>query len=88
MKHSITPEKICATNIAFELDGDIVKNVKFTNGCDGNLKAVSALVEGKTVDEITNLLQGITCGSKSTSCSDQLCKAVNAAYKKEQEMKA
>ncbi len=85
MKHSMKPEKVCSTKIDFELDGNIVKNVKFTGGCNGNLKAISALVEGKTVEEITDTLQGITCGFKSTSCSDQLCKLLNIAYAEEQE---
>ena len=49
------------------------------------LKAISALVEGKTVEEITGLLQGITCGFKNTSCSDQLCRLLNIAYQEEQQ---
>lgn len=85
MKHSMKPEKVCSSKIDFELDGNIVKNVHFTGGCNGNLKAISALVEGKTVEEITDTLQGITCGFKDTSCSDQLCRLLNIAYAEEQE---
>ena len=85
MKHSMKPEKVCSSKVDFQLDGNIVRNVKFTGGCDGNLKAISALVEGKTVEEITGLLQGITCGFKNTSCSDQLCRLLNIAYQEEQQ---
>lgn len=69
----------CARAIEVELDGDIVKSVKFEGGCNGNTKGVAVLVEGKTVDEVSNLLSGIKCGFKDTSCPDQLAKAVVAA---------
>ena len=84
MKHSIIPQGVCSTKIDFELDGDIIRNVNFTGGCDGNLKAISALVESKSVSEITSILSGITCGFKSTSCSDQLAQALLTAYQEEQ----
>ncbi len=70
----------CSTNIALELDDNVIKSVAFTGGCNGNLKAVSALVKGKTVEEVESILSGITCGFKQTSCGDQLAKAVRAAY--------
>ena len=70
----------CSQLISFDLDGDIVKNVSFVGGCNGNLTGVSRLVEGSTVDEIVNRLSGIKCGMKSTSCPDQLSKAVQAGY--------
>ena len=73
------PEKIIA-----KCSGNIVKNVKFTGGCNGNLQAVSRLVAGKTVDEVESTLSGIRCGMKSTSCGDQLSKAVRAAYNAQQ----
>ena len=69
----------CSTQIELELDGDIVHNVKFTGGCDGNLKAIPKLVEGMTVAEVQNRLSGIRCGFKNTSCGDQLAKACEAA---------
>ena len=59
--------------ISFELEGNVVRNVHFLGGCNGNLKAVSKLVDGKTVEEIESLLKGNTCGPKPTSCADQLC---------------
>lgn len=69
----------CSRAIEVELDGDIVKSVRFDGGCNGNTKGVSKLVEGKTVDEVYNALSGIRCGFKTTSCPDQLAQAVIAA---------
>ncbi len=70
----------CSEVIYFDLDGDRVRNVRFLGGCDGNLKAVSTLVEGMTVSEIEGKLGGIRCGRKPTSCGDQLARAVRQAY--------
>ncbi len=75
----------CSTKINFDLEGDTVKNVSFTNGCNGNLKAISKLVEGMKADRVIELLEGNTCGMKSTSCADQLAKALIIALKKQQE---
>ena len=73
------PQGVCSRLISLDLDGDRVRNVKFVGGCDGNLKAVSSLVDGLTVDEITKKVAGIRCGAKGTSCGDQLAQAVQAA---------
>lgn len=70
----------CSSQVTFDLDGNIVRNVKFTGGCNGNLKGISALVEGMTVEEIAEKLSGTTCGFKNTSCPDQLAQAVVEAY--------
>ncbi|MBR0112353.1 MAG: TIGR03905 family TSCPD domain-containing protein [Clostridia bacterium] len=70
----------CSQVISLDLDGDVVRNIQFFGGCNGNLKAISKIVDGKTVDEIEDLLTGITCGNRPTSCGDQLAKAVRAAY--------
>lgn len=83
MKYNYSTKGTCASNIEFELDGNIVRNVRFHGGCNGNLKAISALVEGMSVQQVKDTLMGITCGFKSTSCSDQLAKAVTAALEKE-----
>lgn len=69
----------CSRLISLDLDGDRVHNVRFTGGCDGNLKAIPILVEGMTVDEIASRLSGIQCGGRNTSCGDQLARAVRAA---------
>ena len=80
MKFQVYTKGVCAYSINFEIEGDTVKNISFDGGCNGNLKAISKAVDGKTVDEIYNLFSGITCGYKETSCSDQLAKAVKKAY--------
>ena len=66
----------CSTNIHFEVEDGKVKNVSFTGGCNGNLKGISALVEGMKVEDVIARLEGIQCGSKGTSCPDQLAKAL------------
>lgn len=83
MKHTYNTRGTCARQISFELNGNIVTNVEFLGGCNGNLKAVSSLVNGLTVEEIEERVKGIKCGFKSTSCSDQLAIAVRTAYEKE-----
>ena len=70
---------VCASEITFELEEGIVKNVNFRGGCNGNLKAISKLVEGKKAEEIADLLEGNTCGFKNTSCADQLSQALRKA---------
>ena len=73
----------CSSRIEFELDdNNRVHNVHFTNGCNGNLKGISVIVEGMDADELISKLGGITCGFKSTSCPDQLAKAVRQALDK------
>ena len=79
MKYDFSPKGVCARRLEFELDGDIVKNVWFMGGCNGNLKALAALTEGMTVDQVCERLKGITCGLKNTSCSDQLAQALAKA---------
>lgn len=73
----------CASSIDVELDGDVIKSVKFTGGCNGNLKGISKIVEGMTVEQVKEKFTGITCGFKKTSCPDQLAKAVEEAYENE-----
>lgn len=70
----------CARKIHFDLDeNNIIHNCRFEGGCNGNLKAISKLVEGKSANDIASLLQGNTCGPRSTSCGDQLSKALFSA---------
>ncbi|MBC2890512.1 MULTISPECIES: TIGR03905 family TSCPD domain-containing protein [Gordonibacter] len=77
--HTYTPRGVCSRAINIELDGDRVSRIEFVGGCDGNLKAVSKLVQGMTVDEIAAQLEGNTCGRRSTSCADQLVRGLRAA---------
>ncbi len=80
MRYDYKTNGTCSSAISFDIDGDIIRNVKFTGGCNGNLKALSTLVDGMTVEAIESKLKGITCGWKNTSCSDQLARAVRKAY--------
>ena len=84
MKHDFSPRGVCPTRLEFELDGNIVKNIRFHGGCNGNLKAIAALVEGMTVEQVKSKLMGIRCGMKATSCSDQLAHALVEAMEQEQ----
>ena len=77
-KFTFYPQGVCSFMIDIELDGDIIKDVTFTGGCDGNLKAIGKLVDGMTVDDIESKLIGNTCGPRDTSCADQLAKALRA----------
>ncbi len=76
-----TPSGVCSRNIHVDLsdDGSTIEGCSFVGGCNGNLKAVSKLVTGRSVDEVTSILRGNTCGAKPTSCADQLCRALDAA---------
>lgn len=76
MLYTYTPKRVCSQQIQFEIDNGIVKNVAFAGGCNGNLKGISALVEGLPWDEVVKKLSGITCGFKNTSCPDQLAAAI------------
>ena len=76
MHHTYRTKGTCSTQIDFDIEDNKIKNVVFIGGCNGNLKAVSKLVEGKNAQEIADLLKGNTCGPKPTSCADQLAKAV------------
>lgn len=69
----------CSREITFEIEEGKVKNVQFFGGCNGNLKGISALVEGLDVDDVITRVEGIKCGMKATSCPDQLAKALIAA---------
>lgn len=80
MKFTYKPQGVCSIEINFELEGDKVKNVSFVGGCNGNLKAISKLVDGMSVSEIENKLLGNICGRRQTSCADQFAKAVKKAY--------
>ncbi len=79
MKYSYKTQGTCSQRIDFEIEDGKLHNVVFTAGCNGNLKAISKLVEGRDASEISALLKGNTCGFKSTSCADQLSRAIDKA---------
>lgn len=83
MKFEYTTKGVCARKITFDVENGKIKNVEFAGGCNGNLKAIARLVEGKDAAEISDLLAGNTCGMKNTSCADQLAKAVTEAAEQE-----
>ena len=76
------PSGVCSRLITFDVVDNKVTHVQFFGGCPGNAKGISQLVEGRDVDEIISLLEGITCGRKPTSCPDQLSRALKA-YKEQ-----
>ncbi|MDF2673319.1 MAG: hypothetical protein K0R09_1584 [Clostridiales bacterium] len=73
---------VCSKKITFEVEGNIIKNVAFQSGCNGNLQGIGRLVEGMSVYEVVKKLKGIRCGDKKTSCPDQLAIAIEKAYLK------
>ena len=73
---------VCSSKIDIEISNDIIQSVKFTGGCNGNLSGIGQLVKGMKVDDVIDRLNGVLCGNKSTSCPDQLSKAL-AAWRKE-----
>lgn len=83
MHHDMPTQMTCSTLISFDLNGDVVSNIRFTGGCNGNLKAISKLVDGWTVEKIESYLLGNLCGLRPTSCADQLARAVRKAYEQE-----
>ena len=80
MRYNYKTEMVCSQVISFDLDDDKVSNIEFMGGCNGNLKAISKLVDGWSVDKIESYLRGNTCGPRPTSCADQLARAVRKAY--------
>jgi len=82
MKHFVyRTSGTCSSKIEFDLDGEIVRNVCFTGGCNGNLKAIPRLIEGINANEVISRVKGVTCGPRNTSCADQLSRALEQALK-------
>ena len=73
------PKGVCSQSIDFDIEDNKVKNVSFVGGCSGNLQGISRLIEGMDVNEAISRIEGIRCGFKSTSCPDQLAKALKEA---------
>lgn len=80
MHYDYKTENVCSQIISFEINDDIITDISFMGGCNGNLKAISKLVDGWTVDKIEEYLLGNICGRRPTSCADQLAIAVRKAY--------
>ncbi len=84
MTYTYRTRGTCSQQIEVELDGDVIKNVKFYGGCNGNTQGVARLVRGRKVDEVIGTLSGIRCGLRPTSCPDQLAHALREAQKAQQ----
>ena len=82
MKFEYRPAGVCSRCIYLDIEDGIVKDVEFVGGCNGNLKALGAMCEGASAEEVIRRLSGITCGYKATSCSDQLARLLKDAMKK------
>ena len=76
MHYTYKTKGTCSSQIEFDIKDDCIYNVSYTGGCNGNLKAISSLLEGEKIDTVIKKLKGITCGFRKTSCADQLAQAL------------
>ena len=81
MKFEYIPNGVCSMKMIFEIDGNIIKSLEIIGGCPGNTAGVALLVRGKNIDEVIQMLSGIPCRTKGTSCPDQISVALQE-YKK------
>ncbi len=79
MQYKFNPTGVCSMQITFDMENDIVTNVRFLGGCSGNTQGIAKLCEGRDANELIDVLEGIECGRKGTSCPDQLAMALKAA---------
>ena len=79
MKYDYKTKGTCSQRILFDIEDGVVKNLQFIGGCNGNLKGISALVEGMKAEAVIARVAGVRCGMKSTSCPDQLAQALKEA---------
>lgn len=80
MEFTYKTSDVCSSEIRFRLDGNVVHDIRFVGGCNGNLNAISKILDGWTVEQIETKLKGNSCGGRPTSCADQLARAVRRAY--------
>ena len=76
MEYRFKPQGVCSTEIIVEVENGVIQKLKVINGCDGNLKGISKLVEGMKVEEVIKKLEGVDCRGRGTSCPDQIAKAL------------
>lgn len=77
MEYVYRTQGTCSTNIELNVEEGIIKEIVFWGGCNGNLQGISRLVKGMRVEDVITRLEGVRCGGKSTSCPDQLCRALH-----------
>ncbi|MBO5373901.1 MAG: TIGR03905 family TSCPD domain-containing protein [Clostridia bacterium] len=85
MKYSFQPKGVCSAFITFNINDGILSEVIFKGGCDGNLKAISKLVEGMKCETVVKILKGNDCRGRGTSCADQLAIAIEQAMENEKQ---
>lgn len=76
MKYEYFPKGVCSMKMIFNIENDIVESLEIIGGCPGNTVGVSKLVKGRSIDEIIQMLKGIPCGARKTSCPDQIAEAL------------
>lgn len=76
MKYTYKTKGVCSSTINFEVENGVITELQLIGGCNGNLKGISSLCKGMRIEEVIERLEGIRCGFKSTSCPDQLAKAL------------
>lgn len=82
MEYSFRPRGVCSRKMTVEVENGIIRRLDVEGGCDGNLQGISRLVVGMEADEAIRRLEGIRCGSKPTSCPDQLAKGLRSCLQK------
>ncbi len=82
MNYTHKCNNVCSSVVSFDIVDDIVSNIQFTGGCNGNLKGVASLAEGMNTADVIKRISGITCGRNTTSCPAQLAIGIEAAIKK------
>lgn len=85
MKYQYKTQGTCSRLIDIEIEDGVIKNICLTGGCHGNLQGISKLVAGLKPEDVISRLDGVMCGSKGTSCPDQLSKALKAIIAQEQD---
>ena len=76
MEYRFTPQGVCSMEMIFDIENNIIKSLKIIGGCPGNTVGVSRLVAGRSIDEVIEMLEGINCGGRGTSCPDQVAIAL------------
>lgn len=76
MEYIYYPKGVCSVKFIFNIEGNIIKSLQIVGGCPGNTVGVAKLVQGKEIDEVIDILKGIECGNKGTSCPDQIANAL------------
>ena len=81
MEYKFSPKGVCSIEMIFDIENNIINSLKIIGGCPGDTVGVSRLVAGKNIDEVIEMLEGINCGARGTSCPDQVAMALKE-YKK------